>query len=131
MSSFASGIIREPLNGEPSVCPVSRATRLWLLSPAKAVECFIAVHDAPAQAFGTTRVVSLPGISVSVDEMVAALVRVGGEEAAARIRWEIDPRIERVAGGWPAALDTSKARALGLPGNEHFDEIIREYLATR
>jgi nucleoside-diphosphate-sugar epimerase len=131
MSSFASGIIREPLNGEPSVCPVSRATRLWLLSPAKAIECFIAVHDAPAQAFGTTRVVSLPGISVSVDEMVAALVRVGGEEAAARIRWEIDPRIERVAGGWPAALDTSKARALGLPGNEHFDEIIREYLATR
>jgi nucleoside-diphosphate-sugar epimerase len=131
MSSFASGIIREPLNGEPSICPVSRGTRLWLLSPAKAIEGFIAVHDAPASAFGTTRVVSLPGISVSVDEMVAALVRVGGEEAAARIRWELDPRIERVAGGWPAALDTAKARALGLPGNADFDEIIREYLATR
>ena len=29
------------------------------------------------------------------------------------------------------ALETSKARTLGLPGNENFDEIIREYLATR
>jgi nucleoside-diphosphate-sugar epimerase len=104
---------------------------LWLLSPAKAIECFVAVHDAPASAFGTTRVVNLPGISISVDEMVAALVRVGGQEAADRIRWDLDPRIEQVAGGWPAALETSKARTLGLPGNENFDEIIREYLATR
>ena len=33
VSSFASGIIREPLNGEPAICPVNPSTRLWLLSP--------------------------------------------------------------------------------------------------
>lgn len=32
-SSFASGIIREPLNGQASVCPVALDTRLWLMSP--------------------------------------------------------------------------------------------------
>src|SRR5207248_1510348 len=32
-SSFASGILREPLNGVEAICPVSRGTRMWLLSP--------------------------------------------------------------------------------------------------
>ena len=32
-SSFASGIIREPLNGEISACPVGPETGVWLLSP--------------------------------------------------------------------------------------------------
>jgi nucleoside-diphosphate-sugar epimerase len=33
-SSFASGIIREPVNGEESVCPVERSTRMWVICPA-------------------------------------------------------------------------------------------------
>lgn len=41
-SSFASGIIREPLNGEPATCPVAADTRLWLLSPRRAVQALIA-----------------------------------------------------------------------------------------
>ncbi|MGK3882501.1 hypothetical protein ABI028_16065, partial [Enterococcus faecium] len=36
-SSFASGIIREPLNGQPSVCPVTPDTRMWLMSPRQAI----------------------------------------------------------------------------------------------
>ena len=32
-SSFASGIIREPLDGEDAVCPVKPDTTLWLMSP--------------------------------------------------------------------------------------------------
>ncbi|HEU4376377.1 MAG TPA: D-erythronate dehydrogenase, partial [Telluria sp.] len=47
-SSFASGIIREPLNGEPSVCPVSPETRLWLLSPPRAIASLIAGHELQA-----------------------------------------------------------------------------------
>jgi nucleoside-diphosphate-sugar epimerase len=41
-SSFASGIIREPLHGEDAVCPVDAGTRLWLLSPSTAIACLIA-----------------------------------------------------------------------------------------
>ena len=37
-SSFASGIIREPLNGEEAVCPVAPETVLWLMSPRKVIE---------------------------------------------------------------------------------------------
>jgi len=41
-SSFASGIVREPLNGEAALCPVDPATRLWLSSPATAIDCLLA-----------------------------------------------------------------------------------------
>ena len=69
-SSFASGIIREPLNGEPSVCPVHCDARLWLMSPATVVDCLIAAHNLPADALGTSPSLNLPGISVTVGEMV-------------------------------------------------------------
>src|SRR5687768_957174 len=32
-SSFASGIVREPLNGIEAICPVPPQTRMWLTSP--------------------------------------------------------------------------------------------------
>ncbi len=129
LSSFASGIIREPLNGQVSACPVSPDTRLWLLSPTTAVECLVLGHDLAAGVLGSNRCVNLPGISISVRDMVAALERVAGPEAAAHIRWERDSRVEQVAGTWPAALDASRARALGFPCDSSFDEMIRQYLA--
>ena len=60
-SSFASAIIREPLNGEDAVCPVDPGTRLWLASPSTAIDCLIAVHEIAADALGSNRIVNAPG----------------------------------------------------------------------
>jgi len=30
--------------------------------------------------------------------------------------------------GWPAACDASRARTLGFPSDESFDDIIRQYM---
>jgi nucleoside-diphosphate-sugar epimerase len=127
-SSFASGIIREPLNGEDAICPVSKNLRLWLLSPRRAIECLIALHDAPGEALGNKRAVNLPGLSVSVAEMVDALRTVGGDSSVARIRWERDDAIERIVGSWPGAWDTSRARALGLSADADFESVVRAYV---
>ena len=51
-SSFASGIIREPLNGEPAICPVNANTRLWLLSPETVIESLMFGHDVAASGSG-------------------------------------------------------------------------------
>jgi D-erythronate 2-dehydrogenase len=128
-SSFASGIIREPLNGEESVCPVSAATRVWLLSPRTVTECFIKAHDIDGAAIGSNRLLNLPGMSISVGEMVAALKRVAGADVAARVRFEPEPRIEKMVATWPGELAASRARALGFPTDSDFDEIIRRYVA--
>lgn len=102
--------------------------RLWLLSPRPATECLIGLHDVSSDALGANRIVNLPGISVSVAEMVDALRTVGGEAAVGRIRWERDEEIERIVGSWPAAWDVSRAKALGLSGDPSFEAIVRAYV---
>lgn len=127
-SSFASGIIREPLSGEEAVCPVPPETRLWLVSPRRAVESLVLGHELPSAALGSVRSVNLPGLSVTVAEMVGALERVAGRAAAARIRWERDPLVERIVSSWPAAWDTSRARKLGFAGDADFESVVRAYV---
>lgn len=127
-SSFASGIVREPLNGERFTCPVSPQMRLWVLSPLRAIEAIIAMHDLPATFLGDSRVVNAPGLTVSVAEMVESLERVAGSDAVARIDWETDPVIDRIVSGWPATVDFSRARAMGLQGDLDFDSIVRDYV---
>jgi len=129
-SSFASGIIREPVNGQESICPVDRATRMWVISPASAVGGFVHAHDLPSERLGANRSISLPGLSVTVGEMAAALERVAGPAAAARIRWERDPRITKLVDTWPGTLDASRARELGFPHDQDFDAIVRAYIES-
>ena len=127
-SSFASGVIREPLNGEEAVCPVGPDARMWLLSPSAVIESLIHAHDLPSARFGATRTLNLPGLSVTAGDMVAALGRVAGAGVARLVRWERDERIARMVDGWPGAFDAERARAMGFLGDESFEGIIRAYM---
>ena len=128
-SSFASGIIREPLNGERAVCPVSADTRLWLLSPQQAIESLITGCELEQAALGLWPVVNLPGLSVSVAEMVDALKEVAGDKVAALIDWQPDPKIEKIVGSWPGAWDVSRGQQLGLTADNDFADVIRAFMA--
>jgi nucleoside-diphosphate-sugar epimerase len=81
-SSFASGIIREPLAGVDAICPVARSTKMWVTSPRTVVANIVKGHEAPASAFAHTRSVNVPGFLVPVEDMVAALRKVAGDEVA-------------------------------------------------
>jgi nucleoside-diphosphate-sugar epimerase len=127
-SSFASGIIREPLNGQPSVVPVAPEARLWLLSPRAAIDALIGGHELHAESLADSRTVNLPGLSVSVAEMVAALEKVAGPEPVSRISFVPDPAVERIVNSWPAAWDVTRAKALGLSADADFESIVRQYI---
>ena len=127
-SSFASGIIREPLNGQRALCPVAPDVRLWLLSPRRVIACLIHGCALSADILGQSRIINLPGISVTVGEMVAALERVVGRRGVERIEWRHDPVIDRIVSSWPGAWDTRRASALGFMGDSDFDDIIRAYI---
>ena len=129
LSSFASGIIREPLKGEVSVCPVPASTRVWMLSPATVTDCFIAAHEIPGDTLGFNRSLALPGLTATVEEMIAALERVAGREVADRVRVEPDPRVRRIVDTWPVAVDASRALSLGFPTDHSFEDIVRRYMA--
>ncbi len=127
-SSFASGIIREPLKGEDAVCPVPTDTRLWLLSPRFAIEALIKGHEISGEALGDDRSISLPGLSVTVKEMIESLSRVAGADVAARIHLQPDETITRIVRSWPGAFDTTRANALGFKGDDNFDDIVRAHI---
>ncbi len=127
-SSFASGIIREPLNGLPSVCPVARDTRMWLSSPRTTIANLLVALDAPASAFAHTRSVNVPGISTSVDAMLAALRDVAGDAVADRVSFATDPVIDRIVQTWPVNFDTAFGRALGMRADVDFHSIVRQHI---
>lgn len=127
-SSFASGILREPLNGQETVCPVSPQLRLWLSSPRQAITSLIMGHELPAAVLGKSRTINLPGISVTVADMLSALQRVAGQEVADRVTFSPDPAIEAIVASWPGAWDNHRAQSLGLKGDADFDSIIRAYI---
>ena len=128
-SSFASSILREPLNGEPADCPVGPQTGVWLLSPRRVVEAFIHAHELPAASWDAGRVVNLPGITASVAEMVEALKRVAGAKAAARVQFKPEARIEAIVKTWPARFRTPRSLTMGFRADDSVEAVIRDYIA--
>ena len=127
-SSFVSGIIREPLNGLPALCPVGRDSKIWILSPSKVIEAFIHAHDLPSSAWGVNRVVNLPGVTVSVGEMIDTLRQVAGDKVADRIEMKPDSRIEAIVLSWPARFKTERALKLGFSGDKDFESILNSHI---
>lgn len=128
-SSFASSIIREPLNGEKANCPVSLATRLWLMSPARAVQALILGHELSGEDLDQGRIINLCGLSVTVEEMLASLRRISGDEVLSRISHQPDQAIVNIVNSWPGDFHARYAHRLGFQANASFDEMVREYLA--
>jgi nucleoside-diphosphate-sugar epimerase len=127
-SSFFSNIIREPLNGQNAVLPVAEDVRHWHASPRAAVGFLLDAATIDGGALGDRRCLTMPGVSVTVAEQIAALRRIGGEEAVRRIRREPDEAVMRIAAGWPRTFDARRARALGFRAEANFDEIIRAHV---
>lgn len=127
-SSFASGVIREPLSGVEAICPVARETRLWVTSPRQVVDNLIVGHDVAASKFGQTRSVNVPGLRVSVEEMVSALRRAAGDAVADRVKWQIDPVIDKIVRTWPPNFAPRLGPALGMNADPDFGAIIGDYM---
>ena len=127
-SSFASGIIREPLAGVEAACPVDRATRMWLLSPRAVIANLMIGYDAPASALPVSHSLNVPGISVTVGEMVDDLRAVAGDAVADRVRFRHDAAIDRIVRTWPRDFDAKAGRALGMRADADFASIVRQYI---
>jgi nucleoside-diphosphate-sugar epimerase len=127
-SSFASGIIREPLAGQAAICPVDRDTGLWLSSPEAAVGNLIHAHETAAAAWAAQPALNLPGITATVREMIEALRAVAGDAAVDRVCFVPDERISRIVRGWPKCFDTQRASSLGFARDVDAASLIRNYV---
>jgi nucleoside-diphosphate-sugar epimerase len=128
-SGFLSGIIREPLAGHRAICPVDAATEVALVSPGRAVKGLLCAAASSQQSWGGRSAVTLPALTVTVADMVAALEQAAGPEASALIDWVPDPVVIRLVSSWPARIRAGRAERLGLTQDPDFGSIIGGYLA--
>ena len=129
-SSFLSGMIREPLQGEAANVPVDPSLRVVLNSPDGAIAGLRHAAAVDDSVWGGHRGVNLPGISVTVGEMAAALEVVGGAEVAARLTYDRDETIERIVTSWPARVDSERANGIGFAADKPFVEAVRDFAAS-
>jgi len=127
-SGFFSNIIREPLAGHEAVLPVSEDVRHWHASPRAAVGFLLHAATIDGAKVGPRRNLTMPGLSVTVGEQIAALRRVAGDKVVARIRREPDPMIVKIVDGWPRNFDARRATELGFRAESTFEEIIKIHI---
>ncbi|PSN71782.1 NAD dependent epimerase/dehydratase [Corynespora cassiicola Philippines] len=128
-SSFASGIVREPLKGEKSSLPVSKDLAMWVCSPKTVVRNLVAIKDVPKEKFGKNRgrVVNLPGQTVTVGQILDALKAVGGKQALDLVEEKHDPKVEAIVASWPARFDISVAKGLGMADDISLTEEVESF----
>ncbi|CAF9915464.1 hypothetical protein IMSHALPRED_002613 [Imshaugia aleurites] len=127
-SSFASGIFREPLKREKSILPVSTDLEIWICSPRTVVKNLIIARDIPKENFPGTRIVNIPGVTVTIREMLDALKAVAGDEALKLVEEKRDKATEKIVLSWPTRLDISRAKALGFAEDGTLANTIKEYI---
>ena len=100
---------------------------MYILSPRRVIQALTHAFELPAAA-GMTRMLTLPGITVSIGQMVDALTEIAGERVARRIQWRPDPMIQKIVAGWPARFDARRGRELGFEPDADVGEIIRAHI---
>jgi len=102
---------------------------MWLQSPTRAIDNLAHALALDTQLLGVDRTVNLPGLSVSVAEMMDALREAAGDDVAKLIRVAPDPAIERIVASWPADFTATRARQLGFVADENYLAIVRAHMA--
>ena len=129
VSDRIASLIREPLNGKDTVCPLAPDTPLALASVDKVVEGFITLHDLPASVFGATRAMNLPALTATPSELVEAVGRIPGAKPG-HVAWVPDAALQRVVDGWPSVFTSELALRHGIRGDASADAIVGAYRLT-
>ena len=134
VSDRLASLVREPLRGADTVCPLAPETRIVVSSVQAVARALMRLVDAPAAALGPFRALNLPSLSVRVGELVEAVAAVprrrGAPAAIGRTLWQPDAALQAIVAQWPQRFDSSRARALGLLGSASLDALIDDHLES-
>ncbi|MEO6298437.1 MAG: D-erythronate dehydrogenase [Paracoccaceae bacterium] len=128
-SGFFSNILREPLKGLPANLPVPEETRHWFASPRAAVGFFRHAAEMDTGPLATDRAITVPGLTATVADELAALKRAAGPAALSLITRNPDPAVAKIVEGWALEFTATRARNLGFVAETNFDQIIAAHLA--
>ena len=130
------GIIREPLKGLGSTCPIGDSLNdpkldlpFWTASSGTTIKNLVIAKHIPASSLTPhTRVICLPGFTATVREELQALEKVAGREALDLVKFNDDPVNRRVVSSWPARFNIDYALSLGFVVDEGgMEPIVRRF----
>jgi len=129
-SAFISGIIREPLAGKECVLPVKdRDFPSHVTSPKALINNLVYCLTLPSDALPShKRVINAPGHVVTIQDMLDALAKVGGEDKLKYVKEEHDEPIAKILYTWAVKYDNSLAYKLGFKKPDSFEQSVREYI---
>ena len=78
--------------------------------------------------FSFNRALFLPGLTVTVKEMLDSLKRAGGQIAVDRVKFVPDMGIRKIVAGWPMRFDSTRAKGLGFKADDSFDQIVEGFV---
>ncbi len=130
-SSWASGMFREPLNGQPCELPVERTQAFPVLGYREVVDSFIALHEASPDILDEDRAFCLPSLTLTVEEGIGILKKVAAERGLSLGPFIDAPNavIQKIVRGWPVGTDGTRAIAAGVPQPSSLEQIISDYIA--
>ena len=127
LSAFNSDLIREPLAGRPVVSPVSARATIWMQSIGQTVDNLLHAMTLEAGSLGQQRAVLLPALACRIDEIVDAVSKVAGADAARLVTYSPDERIEPMFGRWPRPFTATRGRDLGFGVDADLVAMIRTF----
>jgi nucleoside-diphosphate-sugar epimerase len=129
-SSWASGMFREPLNGETCALPIHRDQCHPMTGYRTVIDSLIALHEVPENQFKDDRAYVLPAHRVTPN-LAEAVIREVAQERGLKIgdiADAFDARIQGIVSNWPVSVDGARAVALGLPQPPPLKVIVEQYL---
>ncbi|NNE90530.1 MAG: NAD-dependent epimerase/dehydratase family protein [Verrucomicrobiales bacterium] len=129
-SSWASGMFREPLAGEPCELPVHRDQCHPMTGYRTVIDSLVEIHEIHPENLGQDRALGLPAhrVTPAEAEYVVNAVAEEREIQPGLIVDAFDPEIQAIVDNWPTDVDGSRAVKLGLPHPPELKEIVRQYL---
>jgi len=129
-SSWASGMFREPLNGDPCLLPIRRDQPHPMTGYRTVIESFIALAEVAEDKLGKDRAYVLPAhrVTPQIAEKVITEVAAKRGITLGPIVDAFDARIQGIVDNWPQQVDGSRAVAIGVPQPPALEQIVSQYL---
>jgi nucleoside-diphosphate-sugar epimerase len=129
-SSWASGMFREPLNGEPCQLPIRRDQPHPMTGYRTVIDSFIALAEVPEEKLGKDRAFVLPAHRVTPNIAEQVIQQVAAERGIqlGPIMDAFDARIQGIVDNWPQQVDGSRALEIGLPQPPDLKVIVEQFV---
>jgi D-erythronate 2-dehydrogenase len=131
ISGAISAVICEPLEGRKVVCGFPPNAPMPVASVGAVARALIRVFELPSEALGAVRTINLPALTITINQMIAALERRIGSVAHELIKWQLDPQMTEIMAGMPKGMSSTRAGSAGITSEPDFDSVIADYVAER